>query len=142
MSQIVGKITIDLDEIDELSTQADKVFISADGEKVILDLLEAKERIDAALERAKEIIREKIQEIDPNLASIQGDQIKIQHRYFGNRYEFTSTEDTSFLVERTSFTVDTKKVNEYLKENEKLPKGITLAERSKQIVFKAKKGRV
>lgn len=142
MSQIVGKITINLDEIDELSTQADKVFISADGEKVILDLLEAKERIDAALDRAKEIIREKIEAIDPNLASIQGDQIKIQHRYFGNRYEFTSTEDTSFLVERASFSVDTKKVNEYLKENQKLPKGIVLAERSKQIVFKAKKGRV
>lgn len=141
MSKTVGKIIIDLDEIDELSTQADKVFISADGEKVILDLLKAKEGIEQALEKAKEIIRQKINEIDPDLVSIQGDQIKIQHRYFGNTYSFTNTNNKSFLVERTTYTVDTKKVNEYLKEKNELPEGIVQSERSKQIVFKAKNGR-
>jgi hypothetical protein len=137
MSQIV----IDLDKIDELSTQADKVFISADGEKVILDLLEAKERVEQALEKAKQIIKEKMEELDPNLVSIQGDQIKVQYRYFGNRYSYLNTENKSFLVEKTNFTVDTKKVEEYVKENKNLPEGIVLSERVKQVVFKAKKGR-
>ena len=128
---------IDIEKIEEIVKKGDEIFLSAEGEKALIDLL----KIEEQLEKAKTAIREKLEvkalSLDKNFKKIQGEKIKVYYRTFGSKYYI----DESYLDDipedlyrvHKRIVADTKNIEDYSKQNGSLPIGVKTADRKKSI---------
>lgn len=130
---------IDIDKLGKLLVDADKIFLTAEGEEVLVQLLEIEQQVEDAIKAAKVKLEETGLKIDPNFSSIQASKVKVYFRAFGARYKV----DPSLVdkLPKNLYEVSTKynaiaeEIEKYAEENKGLPQGIIEAERTKTISF-------
>lgn len=135
---------IDIEKLIGLVSKADKIFLSKDGETVLVELLTIQKQVEEAIEAAKKRLEDAGKSINPNFMSIQGDKIKVYYRAFGQRFyvdEEHINEAPKELYSAESkivYKVDSKLVEKWVEEKGGMPTGIREVERNKSIVFKLK----
>lgn len=138
-------MNIAIERIDKLISEADKIFLDADGENVLVELLEIQKQVEDAIDQAKSILEEKALKLDPNFASIQGDKVKVYYRSYGSKYIIDESNLSKLPKElyntKVKYEPDSKAIDNYINENEgKIPLGIIEKERTKQISISLKNG--
>lgn len=135
---------IEIEKLDELVDKSGDIFISVDGEKVLVQLLDIQEQVDQAITKAKEILETKALAIDPNFSSINGDEIKVSYRYYGAKYYIEDDKidqvpaDLYKVTKR--YSVNTKELEQYIEEKSGVPVGIREVERKKSMNIAKKRG--
>ena len=85
-------MNIDIENLNKLTSEADKIFVSAEGEETLVKLLEIQMQVEHAIDTAKQILEKKALEINPNFSSIQADKVKVYYRSYGSRYKINEEE--------------------------------------------------
>ena len=135
---------IKVEKLNKLTKKADEIFLSAEGEQVLVQLLEIRDQVDKAIADAEEKLEKKALKLNPNFKSIQGDLVKVSYRSYGSRYyvdESLLTElDPELYKEVKRYSVNTKAVDKWVKEHKGMPVGIVEVERKKSLKFGLKRG--
>lgn len=135
---------INIEELDSLVKKADEIFLTPEGEKVLVKLLSLQEQIEQAIDEAKFRLADAALKVNPNFKSIQSDKIKVAYRSFGQKYYVDETQldlapkELYEAVTKVSYVVDAKKVDEWVDKNKGMPAGIKEVEREKKITFSLK----
>jgi hypothetical protein len=130
---------IEIEKLDSLVSDADKIFITPEAEEVLLQLLDLQKQIEGAIDEAKKKLEAKALELNPNFKSIRSDNLKVFYRQYGQKY----TIDESYIKQipahlyktKFSYTTVSKDIDAYFAEHGALPLGIIEKEREKSIAF-------
>ena len=135
-------MNIDIEKLNDLVKDSDKIFLKAGGEEVLIEILEIQKQVDEAVRKAELILEEKALELNPNFSSIQSDRIKVFYRNYGEKYRiddnYLDTLSANFYKVTKRYTVDAKEVEKWTSENKGLPLGIKEVERKKSLSFSLK----
>lgn len=141
----MNTITLDLDQIKELSMDADKIFLSAEGEEVLIKLLDAQKQVEDALTTAKAILEEEGLKKNPNFKGIQADKVRVGYRFFGAEYKIDESHidnlPKQLYTSKTTYGVNNEELEAYLETHKGLPLGILQNERKKTITITVKGGK-
>lgn len=134
------KIVVDSDEIAKLCDSAGNAVMDEDGEKALATLMSIYTQIGDFINEVKTNIKKNALDIDRNFTGYSGDYVKIELRKFGSAYAIERPEvvPPEFVKTRTVTSLDSKRIDEYVKDNGELPMGIERLEREPQIVIKIK----
>ena len=136
---------IDIDQLEKLVVEADKIFLTPEGEKVLIKLLEIRQQVEDAIDMAKTKLAGTALKIDKNFSSIQSSKVKVYYRSFGERYKIDQTYindiPKNFYKTTVKYSAIADEVEKALEEGKTLPMGIVEAERIPQITFALKKGK-
>ena len=133
---------IDIDKLEKLVVDSDKIFLTPEGEEVLMQLLEIRQQVEDAIDAAEAKLEETGIKIDPNFSSIQSNKVKVYYRAFGSRYKIDPS-----LVDQlpknlykviTKYNAVSDEIDKYANDNKGLPLGIIEPERKKQITFSLK----
>lgn len=135
-------MNIEIEKLQQLVTDSDKIFLSSEGEEVLVQILNIQKQVEHALETAKQMLEKKALEINPNFSSIQADKVKVYYRSYGARYRI----DENYLdkvpsrLYKTSIRYDViaEEVEKFADEKGGLPMGINEVERPKSLSFSLK----
>ena len=133
---------IEIDKLEKLIVDSNKIFLTPEGEEVLIQLLEIRQQVEDAIDAAEQKLEETGLKIDPNFSSIQSNKVKVYYRAFGARYKI----DPSLIdkLPKNLYEVSmrynavAKEIEKFAEENKGLPQGIIEAERAKQITFSLK----
>jgi len=135
-------MNIDIEKLNDLVKDSDKIFLKAGGEEVLIEILEIQKQVDEAVRKAELILEEKALELNPNFSSIQSDRIKVFYRNYGEKYRiddnYLDTLSANFYKVTKRYTVDAKEVEKWTSENKGLPLGIKEVGRKKSLSFSLK----
>lgn len=131
---------IDIEKLNDLVEKSGDIFLSPDGEKALVKLLDIQEQVDQAITKAKEILEIKALAIDPNFTAIVGDEVKVSYRYYGAKYYIEDDKVDQVPVDlykvTKRYSVKTKELEQYIEEKNGIPVGIREVERKKALNFK------
>lgn len=141
----INLITVDLNKIGILAQEGEKFIFKPEAEKALIELLEMEKIIQSAIEQVKQQIGDAGYAINPNFKGVIGEEIRCVYRKYGAKYKYDFGKKKSlmpFLKEKVYYSVETDKVDTYLKEVGELPDGITEAEREDKlsITYKGEDG--
>lgn len=133
-------IKLDFDEV-KLVEEADGIVLNRGQEKMLVQLLQAKENIDRALEMIKEAIGRAGEKIDPSFKGLKNDKFSFMYRVYGSKYrvdeEVGEDNIASYLLEkRVSYRLKSQDVDQYVEEFGELPYGVVERDRSKKASLK------
>lgn len=135
---------IDIEKLETLVKMADRIFLGADGEEVLLQILEIEKQIEAAKTAVKTKLEEEALKLDENFSSIQGDKVKVYYRSYGSKYKIDESQIQNVPQElyktKTTYLPDSKAIDEYAQKHNGLPLGVVEPERPKQLTFSEKNG--
>lgn len=135
-------MVIEVEKLASLTKDADKIFLTPEGEQVLVDLLEIKAQVEAAIDEAEKRLEEAALQLDPEFKSIQADRIKVYYRAFGSTYKIDDSLADQIPAElytvKKSYAPNVAAINEWTKEHGGMPIGIIEPERPKQLKFKLK----
>jgi ElaB/YqjD/DUF883 family membrane-anchored ribosome-binding protein len=134
-----NQIIIYPDEITKLALEAGKLVFKKEAEAELVKLLEIKKKIDEAVEKVKEQIKQAGESILPNFKGVEGRMVKAVYSYHGAKYEIEDKEKArGFYQEVVYIKPDTKIIDNYIKEVGELPEGIITKEREKSLSLRLK----
>ena len=128
-----------------LKEEAGKIFISPEGENVIVELLELQEQVEKAIKLVKDALVVEGSAVNPNFTSIQGDRVKVYYRSYGQRFYIDEAHVDLAPVElytkeqKTTYKIDSEAVEKWIDEQGKLPAGINEVDRPKTLSVSLKK---
>jgi hypothetical protein len=137
---------IDTEKLTELTAKADEIFLSPDGEQVLVDLITIQAQVELAIDEAKKKLEAAALKVNPNFTSIQANRIKVYYRAFGQKYYIDeqnirlAPKDLYTTEEKIVYKIDTKAVEKWIDQHGGMPAGITEVERKKAITFTLKGG--
>jgi hypothetical protein len=137
-------IQIDLDKLDELVAKSDEIFLTPEGEKVLIKLLEMQKQVEYAITAAKVKLETAALKTDEHFSSIQADKIKVYYRAFGQRYYIDekmlnlAPKELYTSEEKVVYKINTKAVDKWIDQHGGMPAGITEVGRKKSITFSLK----
>ena len=135
-------MNIDIEKIKQLTADADKIFISAEGEETLIQLLEIQKQVEQSIDTAKQMLEKKALALNPNFSSIQADKIKVYYRSYGARYRidenFLGQLPDKFYKVSKRYDVVAEEVEKFADEKGGLPIGINEIERPKSMSFSLK----
>ena len=137
--------TIDVEKLNELVVKADEIFLTAAGEKVLVNLLAIQTQVEQAIDEAKAKLEAAALKANPNFSSIQADKIKVYYRAYGSKYYIDEANinlapKEFYTVEsKVTYKIDTKALEKAIDVSGKVPAGIVEVERKKQLTFALKK---
>lgn len=135
-------MNIEIEKLQQLITDSDKIFLSAEGEEVLIQILNIQKQVEHALETAKQMLEKKALEINPNFSSIQADKIKVYYRSYGSRYRidenYLEKLSPKFYKVSKRYDVIAEEVEKFADEKGGLPMGINEVERPKSMSFSLK----
>jgi hypothetical protein len=137
-------MNIDIEKLKKLTADADKIFISPEGEEVLIQLLAIQEQVDEAIKAAKAKLEKTALELNPLFSSIQADKIKVFYRAYGSKYKIDESKVQFIPKElytiKTTYAAETDAVDQYIDQHEgKIPDGISEPDREKQISISLKR---
>lgn len=133
-------LSITIPDIHQLATDGEKLIFKKEAEESLVKLLELKQKVDEAIEKVKEAIKQAGEQILPNFKGVEGEVIKCIYRYYGAKYEIEDEEKAKpFIIEKVVKTLDYKAIDEIVKQTGDLPEGIKTKEREKQLSIIVKK---
>lgn len=130
---------IELEALEKLVVDSDKIFLTPEGEEVLVKLLEIQKQVEDAIDAAKKKLEETALKVNPLFASIQADKIKVYYRSYGARYRV----DESLVAEipkelfkvKTSYLAIPEEIEKYAETHKGMPVGIIENERPKSLTF-------
>lgn len=137
-------IQIDIDRLEELKSQADQIFLTPEGEEVLVKLLEIQSQVEKAIEEAEAKLESTALKINPNFTSIQGDKVKVYYRAYGAKFYIDEVQinlapkELYSVESKIVYKIDTKAVEDWVDEHGGMPTGIKEVERTKSIKFSLK----
>lgn len=139
-----NKLTFNIDP-DLIAVIVDKsgdIVLEPTIEDKIAKLLHLQELIDNAIIQIKDNIKLKVNEHNPTLKSIQSDKLKIQISPRGSKYKLNIDEvnniPKNFVKKSIRYTPNSIEIDEYLENNQELPRGIDFVSRNKTVSLKLK----
>lgn len=129
-------ITIDLKPLSMIVEEGDKFLLDPRAEDALQQWLEFLQRVEEAKERVKETLKAEMTK--RNIVKVEGKNVKVSRRYFGERYEVV---DRSLALaqgmarEVTKTYAESKAIEEYAKTTGEVPEGIKLRERTESVVI-------
>jgi len=137
------KISLDTDQVKDLSQKADQIVFSPEAEDTLLKLLDLQEQLEVAIKDAKTKIEKSALEMDKNFMSVQGDKVKVSYRAFGSRYSLDESHlkdlPENLYTKSVKYYPNSKEIDKLANETGMLPQGILEPQRLKQIVIQRKK---
>jgi len=138
-----NELTIRYTDLELLVQGSKSITIHPQGEQLLIQLLELKEKVDKAIEDAKSILKVAIEEVDPDLTSISSDNIKVMHRVYGLKYSLDSNLvdqlDEKFVNRKVSYSPNTKEIDKEIDTNGSIPNGVIINDRNKTVSITLKK---
>lgn len=140
-------MNIPIEKLTKLISKADDIFLSADGEQVLIDLLTIQTQVEDAITQAKAKLEAAALKANPNFSSIQANKIKVYYRAYGSKYyvdeaNINLAPKEFYTVEsKVTYKIDTKALEKNIEQTGKVPAGIIEVERKKQLTFAIKKGK-
>lgn len=135
-------MTIDIESLDQLVLDSDKIFLTPAGEKTLVKLLKIKGQIEDAITSAEKKLEETALKLNPNFTSIQADKIKVYYRAYGSRYYIDESQiafiPKELYAAKTMYRADAKAIEKWSEEHKGMPAGIREAERQKSLKFSLK----
>lgn len=135
---------IDIEKLENLVLDSDKIFISAEGEEVLVELLRIQKQVEQAIDSAKSKIEQTALKLNPNFSSIQADRIKVYYRAYGARYKidesFIDQIPVNLYTTKTSYLPVPEEIEKWTEEHKGMPVGIVEPERNKSLTFSLKAG--
>jgi len=122
----------------ELSEKAGKLVLKREAEEYLVKLLELQNIVNEAVGHVKESIKQAGETIDPSFKGVIGERVKAIYRSYGAKYTYKMSEieiAKPFLKEKIYYSVDSSKVDKYVKEVGEMPDGIHEKDRTKSISF-------
>lgn len=135
---------IDIDKLNELVVKADEIFLTPEGEKVLIKLLEIQDQVEKAIDEAKAKLETAALKANPNFSSIQANKIKVYYRAFGAKYYMDENnlhmapKELYSAEEKITYKIDSKAVDKWIDQHGGLPTGIIEVDRKKSITFTLK----
>ena len=135
---------IHIEDLEHIKLDADKIFLEAEGEKVLLKLLDIQQQVEDAIAAAKAKLEETALKLDPNFTSIQADKIKVYYRAFGSKYYIDEAhielapKELYEVETKVNYKIDSKAVDKWVDEHKGMPTGITEVERKKTLTISLK----
>lgn len=135
---------IDIEDLENIKIDADKIFLHAEGEKVLLKLLEIQKQIEDAIIAAKAKLEDTALKLDPNFKSIQADKIKVYYRTFGSKYHIDENKidlapkELYEMETKINYKIDSEAVDKWINEYKIMPNGIIELERKKILTISLK----
>lgn len=137
------ELTIRYTDLELLVQGSKSITIHPQGEQLLMQLLELKEKVDKAIEDAKSILKVAIEEVDPDLTSISSDNVKVMHRVYGMKYSLDSNLidqlDEKFVNRKVSYSPNTKEIDKEIETNGSIPNGVIINDRNKTVSITLKK---
>ena len=136
---------INIEKLSKLVKKADEIFLSADGEQVLVDLLKIQSQLEIAIKEAKLKLEAAALKANPNFISIQSDKIKVYYRAYGSKYYIDESninmapKEFYKIESKVSYKIDTKALEKAINASGKVPTGIIEVDRKKQLTFTLKK---
>jgi len=126
-------VQFNLGELKALAKEGEKIVFTKDAETSLVKFLEFCEQVHLLTEELKKKIYEAGNEVMPNFKGVEGKRVafKAMERSYGAKYDANSNADETFMIVKK--TVDSKKVDEYVKEMNELPDGIIEREREDKL---------
>ena len=135
---------IDIEKLAKLVKDADQIVFSAEGEKVLVKILEIEKQVEDAKKAAKAKLEESALKLNPNFSSIRGDKVKVYYRVFGTKYKIDESLVAKVPKElynsKVSYYAGSKAIDAWAEEHKGLPQGVIEPERIKQLTFSLKNG--
>jgi hypothetical protein len=133
---------INIEELQKLTNEADKIFLTPEGEDVLIKLLDIQKQVEQAVDAAKQMLEKKALELNPNFSSIQADRIKVYYRAYGAKYRVDQSNidrcPKELYKTRVTYDVDSAAVEKWIESHKGLPVGINEIERTKSLSFSLK----
>ena len=129
-------IVIDPKEMTVLAEEGGKFVFKPKAEEQILKLHETIIMLQELEEKIKETIGEMGKALNPNFRGVKGDRVSCIYRKYGAKYTYDWKQKQTcmpYLKEKVYFSVDSDKVDKYLKEVGEFPSGITEAPREEKL---------
>lgn len=128
-------IKVDPKNLITLQDDAKKLVVKPEAEDALLKLMEIRDNIDEAIDMVKDEIAQQGNKIMPGFSGVESEKLRVLYRAYGSKYSFVKgikcPEEFVKTSERSS--VDSKAVDEYLREHGELPEGVQVADRSKSL---------
>lgn len=134
-------IKVNPEDIKILATEGEKFIFKPKAEEQLIKLLELQKLVNDAVEEVKNKIAEAGQSVNPNFKGVIGDRVRCIYRAYGGKYKYDFAKRGDclpFLKEKTTYTVDADKVENYIKEVGELPMGILEADRDNKLSISLK----
>jgi hypothetical protein len=136
---MTNQIVIYPDEISKLALEAGKLVFKKEAEEELVKLLEIKKKIDEAIEKVKEQIKQKGESILPNFKGVEGKMVKAIYSYHGAKYKVQDPQKAQGFYKIVVYEKpDTETIDNYVKEYGELPEGIIPKEREKSLSLRLK----
>jgi hypothetical protein len=129
-------ITIKPDEIKILAQEGESFLFKPQAEEQLIKLLELQELINQTVEDVKNAIAEAGKSVNPNFKGVIGDRVRCVYRAYGGKYSYDWNKKSilePFLKHRDTYSVESGKVEEYLKSVGELPDGISESDRENKL---------
>lgn len=113
-----------------------EIVINPGSEKALLKLLAIQREVNDAVEAVKSEIERRALEFNPNFRAIKGERVKITYSASGAKYRATGEalrHSPKYWQKRTTWSLNTKALDEHLARRGNLPAGIASVERKKTI---------
>ena len=109
---------IDIEKLEKLKAEADKIFLAPEGEEVLIQLLEIQEQVDEAIKAAKVKLEETALKLNPLFSSIQADKIKVFYRAYGSKYLIDDSQvqfiPKELYTVKTTYTPESELIDKYI----------------------------
>ena len=136
---MTNKIIIYPDEISKLAEEGGKLVFKKEAEEELVKLLKIKKKIDEAIERVKEQIKQAGESILPNFKGVEGRMVKAIYSYHGAKYEIQDPQKAQGFYRIVVYEKpDTETIDNYVKEYGELPEGVVAKEREKSLFLRLK----
>lgn len=122
-----NKIIIYPEKVNQLAKDGSSIVFKKEAEDALLTLLKMQEFIEKTIEEVKVSIIKSGRYVDPDFKGVIGEKVKAVYRTFGTKYKFKGNPEKipaklkPFITTKVSATVNSKEVDQYLKEKGKLP---------------------
>ena len=129
-------IVIDPKQIAIYADKAGAFLFKPEAEEQILKIHEAILLLQGWEEKIKESIGNAGKAINPNFKGVKGDRVSCIYKKFGAKYSYDFTKKNAcmpFLKEKIYYSVDSDKVDKYIKEVGELPDGVNETEREQKL---------
>lgn len=138
-----NQITIKYTDLELIKNESGKVVLNHNAEKFLVELLNLKDKVEETIELCKGEIKRCMEELDDQLVSVNTDNLRIMNRVYGSKYKLDTDLiehiDKRFYTTKPTYYLNSKEVDNYLKETDIIPTGISINPREKQVSISLKK---
>lgn len=129
-------IVIDTQPLSLIIEDGDKFLFDPKAEEVLIKWKQFMKRVD----EVNDIIKKKLLEqmTAMKCVKVEGDEVKVSRRFFGERFELTDRDaalNSGFATETRVVKANSKEIDRYAKDVGELPEGVALKDRTESIVI-------